>query len=377
MNNSKVSIGSEIDFHIIRNGVKIHEHKNLHNTLAQSLLTSGYRLNLDSVLTGASGSQFSTYSTRIKYATALTSTFQQVGVNISRTSGVDPLPLGGGFAVWPGNIFAGYVVSSNTSAGAATMSTSVNVAPTTGLTFYNFGVTYTGNDQFISGITAFNATTYSNGVSSKSLTTSQAFPLVTVPYTLRRIGLFSTQVGSQVANYDLPSDIPLLAGDQVVVAAVTMRMTYAAYAPVTFSVCPITGITTTGKIQKLLPASADFATPQSTPNRIYLVTTPNAVTLANMLAHGAAIPLSSTITAAATITATGTATAAAGSNNMTNTFQGSATLAGTTADVKQIYLGNATQLYSVIEFDTPQTLTAGKILTILSSTTVMPDLPTT
>jgi len=112
---------------------------------------------------------------------------------------------------------------------------------------------------------------------------------------------------------------------------------------------------------------------QSSPTRIYFVTTPNAVALPNLQA---AQTLVSSITPTTTLIASSEAEGLTIANNLVSRVLAIGVTSGSTADVKQIYWGTTTRLYGVVEFDTPQTIAANKAISVGTSITVVPGLPT-
>jgi hypothetical protein len=355
----KATMGGQLSFHVIRNGKKVHEHKNVHNMIGQNFFAISGRIQIGSGAPFGSTS-FITSTSRCK--TVLSSTWQQVGNTVSRTAGVDTWPSSYHYLSWPGGISGGYILSGSGTSGA--VSKSVNVSPTTGMCIYDLGNINTGIQQ--SNITApvFGAHSYSSGVISRSTTGPVAFPVVTTPYTMRSIRLREANNSYAISLFDLPSDINLLVGDQVVVSAVTYTVTYAQITPVAFAVSPIAGITSAGTFQKLLPADIEYS--GTVPTRIYLVNNTNAVTVPNVPAYGASQILSSSITPSLTITGSGSASKTANTTATRGTFEYTifGTVASTQSNIKQIYVGTVTNLFAVIDFTTPQTIAAGKVLTI-------------
>jgi len=374
-------VGSTISFHVIRKGKKIHVHENLHNHIGAALLTETRRFQPDYY-----AAAFYTTDTLIgNNALPSTSTFQQVGTAVTRVTGSDPLPIpynfSSGAIIWPGNVFGGYVTTSNAAAGTATMSRSVNVAANNGGRYFGMsGFNYT-NRQYKNHFTSAGSVTYANGVITHTVvspTNSCIFSPLVTPYTLRSITRIRQGYSGETYIYDLPSPIEMQVDDVLVISSVVLKLTYATYQPVTFAVCPISRMIATGKIQKLLPAEIDFTDRME---NAYFVQTANAVVVPDMPTYGA-----SRITAASLTNPTNlsyyqyynliTATAA---NEYTAATKSDFVITNTLTDIKQIYLGSANVnvgLFAALEFDTPQTFAAGKILSATLSSKLMPDFPT-
>lgn len=355
----KATMGGQLSFHVIRNGKKIHEHKNVHNMIASNFFAITGRIQIG---TGApfGSTSFITSSTRCK--TVLSSTWQQVGNTVSRTAGSDTWSGSWTYISWPGGISGGYANSGSGASG--TVSKSVNVSATTGMCAYILTNINDGIQQ--AGLTSpvYGAHSYSAGVQTRSTTGPIAFPVVTSPYTMRSIRLREANNAYAISIFDLPADINLLVGDQVVISAMTFTVSYAQITPVAFATSPIAGITSAGVFQKLLPADIEYS--GTVPTRIYLVNTANAVTVPDVPIYGAAQILSSTITPSLTITGSGSVSKIASNAATRGTFEYTifGTVASTQSNIKQIYVGTATNLFAVIDFTTPQTITAGKVLTI-------------
>lgn len=373
---SNIKIGSEIDFHIIRDGKEIHHHIKLHNILASGVFAAPYRLDIgDQYASPIENCSFCSRTSRVK-TTLNASTWSQSGLNIIRNTGSETIPAGASYISWPGGVSAGYVTNAGSS--FSEVSKSLTISPTTGLSVYKLtGDPFAEAVQLSTGVD-FTGFTYVAGVSTISMSAIKKFPLVVTPYTLRSIMLYS--VYEARSHYDLPADIALVPGDQIVVTALTYIMSYGTNTPISFSTCPITGITATGRMQKLLPSYLDYQanfiiSGVTIPNRLYIVTTPNTVTLPTMPSTTGSVISSGTITAAQSLVADGSHISPLVQNAATSTFVATASIVTTQTDVKQIYLGNETLLYAVIEFDTPITVTAGKVLTMKAFTSMDLELP--
>jgi hypothetical protein len=356
-NQERATVGGQLSFHVIRNGKKIYEHKNLHNMLGINVWGVSGRINLLSVLNGTS---FATSTVRCK-TTLSASTWQHVGNTITRVSGSENIPSSTAYVSWPGGVSGGYLLSGSSSS-SGTTSKSVSVSPTTGLSCYKLTAINDGETQSNISNPSWSSVSYSSGVISRSTTGPVVFAVVTTPYTMRSVRL--RESNNAISLFDLPSDINLLIGDQVIISVMTFTVTYAQITPVAFATSPIAGITSAGVFQKLLPADVEYNA--TVPTRIYLVNTTNAVIVPNVPALGAAQISSSSITPSLTITGTGSNSKIASVTANAGTYEYSifGTVASTQTNIKQIYIGTVTNLFAVIEFTTPQTLTAGKVLTL-------------
>lgn len=382
---ANASVGSTIDFHVLRDGKVIHEHKKLHNFMLYDMLYSTSRLNLlwqyDMLIR--------TYDRNTWVKLPTDSTYTQNGTSLTRTSGTFDLrltDLTDAIFVWQGPIIGGTWVSS-VSESSIVMSRSLSVPDGTPLvaigTKHHFTVPGFSDrlKQTSTSVPTFAyLPTYSNGVLTKATSGEVALPKVTSPYTLKCITL-----GENKYSYDLPTPIDLIVGDQLVVTNVSITLTYADYQPKTFAANYIVGINSSGRYQKLLNANHEFATNYidtgTTSNKLYLVATPNAIPLVDLTAPSSSTPYGkaiSSINPAQILTATSAVfTAPSDANLNVTSALITATVGTTITNVKQIYYGTTgrNELYSVIDFDNEVTLTQNQTLTFKSTVKITPDLP--
>lgn len=372
----QIEAGSFIDFHILRDGKVIHEQNNLHNIWNTAFMNSNGANNLANIIGGATivnSLYVYSYTTTIKRA--LTGTWARSGTTISRSSGSDTISASSDYYVFADGTRGGYYISGSTTSATVSRSGTVTaqaldeyrVASLSALAGYSASATFTGSNS--------HAPTYSNGITTlENVSGSQCIfaPAVT-PYTLRRLYVSLGGINTFSAHYDLPSPVSILAGDIIVVTGFRNEIRYGSYLPVNFAVSPISGVTSACVYQRLFPTLGVGTewNGGTSPNRIFLVTTPNAVTVPNMPSSSIA---PGTITAAQTITALAFNTVP----TYTNDFVGSSYAAGATtgavSNIKQIYWGDTTRLHGVIEFTTPQTIAANKGISVGTTMSIVPGL---
>jgi hypothetical protein len=221
--------------------------------------------------------------------------------------------------------------------------------------------------------------TYSNGVFSSRNSSTLRSPSSLVN------GLSISGVNLAGANqtcchiFEFPTPITLNMDEFIVIGVndFVTTWTWDAYAPRVLASCPLTGISTSCKTQRLspvlVPAVSSLLCAEAKPaTRIYLVSDSNKITLpADFGLITASVPPSS-LTPMETIASAGTTITPTMANEHMHGNQGVGTVA-VGGLVKQIIWGDLTQLFGVIEFDTPQTINPGQVITIGSRFQVRQD----
>lgn len=355
---SRANFGSLIDYVIVRaNGTVEKPHGSVHNVLSQAWISDGNRW--------ANSGTWTVRTHNTKVRSTLTGTFSQSGTTITRQSGSSALNAETYLFVWPDGSKS-FGVSS-----AATTAT-VNVSATKSAQALD-AIAYAraiGSDQ--QGIQTYSsavAPTYSNGVLETLETAPITLPPATVSYALNRISVSRTVPGSTYPLwYDLPSPVTINIGDVVVITSIRLTFTWDSHAPRILAVSPITGITSSCKYQRTLDVSVDPSI--SNLDRVWLITTPNKVTLPNQSLTSlttSGLTIAQTLTPratgdASTVTRIPTAT----SNGFSGTQDFFVTTPTSQSDVKQIAWGRNTGnvICGILEFDTPQTIAANKVIRI-------------
>lgn len=309
------------------------------------------------------------------------STVSQTGTTISRTGTFNftTLPERGMFVFADGTrSMATGTMSSGSCSSLQNQSVSAQAADYIKTSNNTAGSTGPGIDsvsgqlQTQSFSNALSVKNYSNGV----LHISTGGALLLDPFgstgILRRINLSFTVLGStRYFAFDLPIDVALDAADRVSVDTWEFEATYNSYQPVEFAVSPITGITSTGRYQNLIKVGD--AQNQS-PNRIWLIASGSEYSIPNILSYSDSNVVPGDLTIAETITATGSNVASATSNMFTPTHRGFGTVV-TGGTIGQIAWGTTTQVFGIVEFDTPPTLNPGHVIDITSILAQVADIP--
>jgi hypothetical protein len=356
-------IGCIADISILRaTGEALHLGR-IHNVIGNNLALKDARTEMASPTENVT---LFTMTTVVK--TALTGTWSQAGTTVSRASGSDTLPATQNILLVFGTGEQSYKTAG--SGTSCTSSRSATIAATT-LAYYNTAAeTSSGAPQTKSTFTGMTRS-YSAGELKWALPSSFSFDPASSGYTLARVGAFWNLSGAVYVHFDLPAPVVILTGDQVIVNSLELIYTYDDHEPRAFAVSPISGLTGTGTFQRLRTVATreNFA-----PTRIFLISDANKITIPNMLAPGAAVINPASITLLETVTATGSKTDAAVANTMTqaNSCFGTIVTGGT---VKQIAWGTTTELFGIVEYDTPVAIAAGKVLTIGGSLQLEIEVP--
>jgi hypothetical protein len=372
-------VGGILELEILRANGDVEYIGKIHNILGAAVLPSD-RVPFSGPSSANNGVPY--FYTQSSFGTEdLPGTFSQTGTTVTRESGayvVSDLTDGDIIQFATGEW--AYVTSSALAA-SCTVSKSQNVATTTAKRYRTntsgFGANAnTGSIQAaIGGIYGVNSA-YSNGVFTNTMVAPRAFPTVVTPYTLRCIsaGIYmSSQALSYASYYDLPSPLSLLAGDTIIIKSWVHTITLNEYLPIEFAVSPMNGLSGSGRYQSLHPMGNNIEASNGSP-RIWLVSDANKIVIPNRLTYNASYLLPATFTPIETLVAVSVNTPPSFSNNATETafLIAASTIGGT---VKQIIWGSSTQLYGVIEFDTPVVIAPDKAITIVATSVMEPELP--
>lgn len=235
---------------------------------------------------------------------------------------------------------------------------------------------YTEDSFRNQSFSGFRNSTYSDGV----VTTINNNPMVLSPAssteTLSRINITGVLYSSwQYGCYfDLPSDVTLNIGDSLVIEGFELKITFDEYEPRVLAECPLDGITTSCRAQRLIPITSGSTNENGVgPNRIWLIEDGDEYILPNLQTSGATNP--NVLDVTETIVATGSTTSPGSINNATASNSCYGLVATGSASVKQIAWGDTSSVFGILEFDTPQNIPAGKIITIGGNQKFKIDVP--
>jgi hypothetical protein len=341
---------------------KLNDGLPIHNLPSNDLLAHASRYNL-----GASMIDISCYSARI--ATAIAGTWNISGTALTRASG--SATLSNNRAVKLSNGYFGYVVSGS----APNWVVSRSGAVAAGLTLVEYNTSLaansTTNREQIKGSISAIGQAYSAGTITLGPMSSQAVDAVVTPYTLRRITIRFNTTGSGGCHFDLPVDVSMGAGDQVVVTSFTFTWVFDIHAPRAFVSGFVGNVAVSGTIQRLLPVTDIENT--GNPTRIFLINAANLYTVPNM--STATINPGTAFTAYETITVTGATQAPAVSNDWTEASSNFGAIVTGSATTRQIVWGTATKAYGIITFDSDVNLTPGQVVNCAGSLHIVPQTP--
>lgn len=291
---------------------------------------------------------------------AIAGTFSQSGLTITRNSGIGNLL----------NVAASDMVIFGTgqhcykeSTGSATTFnsyTNQTVGPTTLSAF--FSSSKSSPSPAIQTSPSQNTTgSYLSGITLLELSNPYNFTPTVSSYVFNSLYMTWASVGNAATLFHMPGTV-LSAGDSLTINTMVVRNTWDAFQPKPFATSPLTGITATGRVQRLRdPAVNENA---AAINRIYLTVDATKYTIPEMIPAGTSV-LPSALTIDQAIVATSiTNTASVVSNEFTSSSIAFGILTAPAKAYKQIIWGSTTLLYGVIEFDTPYVLSAGQVITV-------------
>lgn len=352
--------GFVINLQVKRANGTVDDYGEFHNVM----LPDGF--NFLPLLTNSGGGTLNcfvtTNTTRIKNAAS--GTFSQAGTTITRQSGtfdLNTLFNGAGMRFGTGEFS---YKTANINSSSCTVSKSQIVATTT-LDYYAW--TNANNNIGQAGAGFFPHTrTYSNGVITWTAGSSYSLPVNPgAAYSMTRITYRWPQPSGSLTDgsaFDLPIAITVNTGDQVVITSSIVRATWDAYAPRVFAASPIVGYTGSGKTQRLLRATDNDSVTNA---RIYLVSDANKlIPLPNMPGPADPYVTVASLTKIETITPSVASLVGPGYGN---NYFGGMDIVGTVVTggtVKQIFYGDTTNMWGVVEYDTPIVVAPGEIITL-------------
>jgi hypothetical protein len=373
-------IGGILDLSIIRANGDIEHIGKIHN-VAGNIVNADERIPFNSSLSSNTGVPFfGTQTTTGKVA--MSGSFSQSGTTVTRESGSFDLTTvsNGDLIVFSGGQRA--YKTASIGASSCTVSKSQGVSTTTADRYktgtVGFGNSYSsGASQTLLNSSYAVTSSYSNGVFQNNLASPRLFAAATSGYTMKcmSVGIYADSSSTAYGSfYDFPSDIIVNIGDRLFINSWRFTITYDDYLPRVFAVSPLSGVSGSGRYQRLFKVHETEAT---LCNRIYLISDANKIAIPNMIAPDnsvASYVLMSGITRMEDITAVSTTAKASFANNCTqsNSIVGTVTTGGS---VKQILWGTQTRAYGVIEYDTPITISAGQVITLQPSHQMTAELP--
>jgi hypothetical protein len=364
---NKAKIGAVLTIEVRDKNGKIKHTEEIHNILGNGMLNEWNQI--------STAGLFYLQTTAIK-TTFSSSTWSATAGALTRTTGSDSLPSVINELLSFGSGERSYGLSG--SGTSATLVSPLTLGPTT-LTIYHTS-TRDNISNVASGYTWVTANptftqAYSNGVYTHTMNNG---PFSTNPatgsFSLARITLrYTTNAGNiRFSHFDLAAPISIVAGDVVTISSVVLTYTFSNYQPIAFAVSPITGLTGSGHFQYLRRILGEVAT---APSRIYLISDANKITpIPDLLSYtGGSVINPASITAIETLSATGSFINAAASNDglKSHSITGVTAVGGT---VKQIAWGIPTELYGIIQYDTPVSIATAKALTVGMSQHMVIDL---
>jgi hypothetical protein len=356
--------GSKIDLSVKRASGEIENYGEFHNYPLPSFITSNF---IKGVTYLGSGVNLEVQSSSDTCILQLSGTFEQNGFTINRVSEAYSFPFDNGLYVFQNGVVGGW---RNAGSGASiTVSRSNSVSAQT---LYRFIPTITGiQETSVTSITAI----YSNGSMTLSTTQPKALPVVVSPYTLRTLNFCDSGSPGRGRAIPINPPIDLQIGDAVLINNFTYTFSYPSHTPTTFTTSPLSSLSGSGVFQRTRRITSGD---NITANRIFLLTDANKITIPDMLGPSDSLLLPSSYTITETIVASQTSsTNAQVSNDMeeSHTVIGITSIGGT---IKQIAWGTTTEIFGIIEYDTPVVIPTAKVIRVTMSTKFDPiiTLPT-
>lgn len=357
------TLGSRIALSILRarrgSRCRIDTLGEFHNFPFNLFLTSGTSVRCNST------DVFNFASQNTHGIVALSGTWEQSGTTLSRATGSDVLSGASDLYVFADGTIAGWHI-----AGSGTSITVSRSQAVAAQQLYKFETNATApNNQTLASVAS--SRNFSSGVIANRLTTAPAtFAPASSGYTLRAI----TQSQNGVSNINrvwipIYPEVTINAGDAIVIDDYVYEFSYGYHEPVPFAVSPIAGLTGTGTMQRTRRITD---TDVVSPTRIYLIADGNEITLPDVLGPSGTLINPGSHTIAETIVATGTTNSAGVANNMTQFHSCFGVVATGVASCKQVAWGSTTEIYGIVEYDTPVNVAAGKVLTVGMGTSFEP-----
>lgn len=336
--------------------------ENIHNIIANSLASASGRTNY-----GGSSYLVYLYGSRIRRQS--TSTWSQSGYTLTRESGSDTL-IYGRIVQFPDGDWS-YISNSNISSSGLV---SNSMEKSESVVYEINSETSYGTDSIRSKSFNVKSTSYSNGVITSASTGSMVFDPVSSQETIRRIAICSavSSAFADVCYFDLPNDVVLEIGDSLVIDNFELNITFDEYEPRELEDSPISGVATSCRAQRLLPTRGTQSEESQIPNRIWLIEDGNEYALPD-LRESTLNP--NVLTPVETIVATGSWSSSTPSNNMTRSNSCYGLVSVGSSQVKQIAWGTTSYIFGILEFDTPQNIPQGKVITIGGNQKFKIDVP--
>lgn len=335
--------------------------ENIHNIIGNYFASSSRRTDYS---TGDYGVYL--YDSRIRRQS--TSTWSQSGYTLTRESGSDTLTANR-IVQFPDGDWS-YINSNISSSGPVSNSME---KPASVVYEIDSAISY-GTNWFRQQSFSVKSTSYSNGVITSASTGSMVFNPASSQETIRRIAITRaiTTEFSEACFFDLPNDVVLDIGDSLVIDNFELNITFDEYEPRELEDSPISGLTTSCRAQRLLPIRTTSSQENQSPNRIWLIEDGNEYVLPN-LQTSTTNP--NVLTPVETIVATGSVSSPSASNNMTSSNSCYGLVEVGSSQVKQIAWGTTSIIFGILEFDTPQNIPQGKVITIGGNQKFKIDVP--
>lgn len=296
--------------------------------------------------------------------------WQQSGTTISRVSGSESaLSTSGSFYKFADGTYAGVKTWTGTTSFTSNISQSVSAQD-----LYEFSSITSSLSESQSLISNSFTRTYSDGVISLNITSPPLiFNPASSPYTLKciAIGAFSSPT-YRVLLIDIYPEIEIEIGDQIIINSFEYNFDYGDHQPREFAVSPISGISGSGRAQRTRRANERNSS--TSPNRIFLISDSNKISIPDMYGPtGGTLVNPSSLTIDQSLTATGSTVNTTELNGYIDSHSCFSNVTST-GTYKQIAWGTTTEIFGIIEYDTPVLIESGKTLTVGMSTQFVPVL---
>jgi hypothetical protein len=329
------------------------------NFIVQNVITNNWMQNVNRTAFSSGTVTFNICPTVL--LSAIAGTFSQSGVTVTRQTGTGSLlNLGANDMFVFGSGQFGHKSSTGTSATFDAYTTQTVATTTLSACLIQSRSSPPATIQSSGSLQTSGS--YLSGVVRLVLDTPYTFNPTVSTYTFNSLYMAYGNVGGASAAFHMPGTV-LSAGDALAINSMEVRAIYDAFQPRAFAVSPLSGLTGTGRIQRLRAPDSQENTATT---RIWLTVDASKYIIPDMIAMGATVPVAS-ITPDQTLVATSiTNSTGIVSNQFTQSTLAFGTLSATKA-YKQILWGNTTAVHGVIEFDTPFVLSATQIITVGAS----------
>lgn len=341
----KNKLGAIAEFTLRRKDGTVYKTGLLHNRVGQSFLSHTGR---------RESSVASSFLMPDKYAVPVAGTFSKTGYVITRQTGSFDLSSLNAYDIIEFSDGSCSTIDSKT---VTTVTTYDNVdKPEQGIIIRQDSKdSRSGEVQVLNSMSV--TTSYTSGKYSR-IGTPLTTP-ITSPGTINRV---TKGGGVGYLHFDLPSPIVVSPGDYFSIEYFEFSITDESYGPQALAVCPIPQLTTSCIMQKLLrPADSIYGYC----DRIILLSEANKITIPNKLGLSDSYVSVSGLTKIETISASDFYSSPGKTNNFTMS-KGGYGIVAVGGLVKQILLSNSSVASWVLEFDTPQNLDVGKVITLVA-----------